>query len=182
MTDVTNICTDEALIQQAQLKKLEEPRHNDLRLLQDWLERPTMGNLALIGEDRNIWGALDEPINPNLDLLTLKTGMTEDSFSRWFAVTLLRVFHRIMGHHFKKPQNPESGIVSYEERTVRRYTSHVTTIVASLLPVLATIGLRFAKGIAVQIVLISIFSFVFTSCMTVFTRATRGEIFIGTST
>lgn len=141
-----------------------------------------MGNLALIGEDRNVWGALDEPLDPDLDLLTLKSGMTEDSFSRWFAVTLLCCFHRLMGRHFKQPQDAENGIVSYTEETVRRYTSHVTTIVASLLPVVATVALRFAMGLALQLGFVAIFSFVFTYCMTVFTKATRGEIFIGTST
>jgi hypothetical protein len=175
---------DKAIIQQAQVKRLVEPRDDDVRLLQDWLERPTMGNLSLIGDDRNIWGELDEPIKPDLDLLTLKARGPEDSdsFSRWFAVTILHCFHRLMGRHFNKPQDPENGIVSYTEKTVRRYTSHVTTIVASLLPVVATVALRFARGLTVQLVLIAVFSFVFTYCMTVFTKATRGEIFIGTST
>lgn len=174
--------TDDTIIQQAQIRKLSEPRNDDIRSLQDWLQRPTMGNLALIGEDRNIWGELDEPVKPDLDLLTFTVSGSKDSFSRWFAVTLLRCFHGVLGRHFKKPDDPENGIVSYTEKTIQRYTSHVTTIVASLLPVAATITLRFVRRLAVQLILIALFSFLFTYCMALFTKATRGEIFIGTST
>jgi len=142
-----------------------------------------MGNMPLIGGDKDTWGSLDQSLSPNPDLLTLDIRQRDrDVFTNWVTVKLMRWFHHVFGHRVKKPQDPESGIASYEAGTIQRYTSHVTTIVSSLLPILAIITLQFVQAGNIQLGLITLFSFVFTFCMTIFTTATRGEIFIGTST
>jgi hypothetical protein len=177
------ICVvDDFVIQQSLMQKLSNPSHHDLRSLQDWIERPTMGNLALIGEDKDTWGALGQPLHPNPDLATVTSRLEDDPFSKWFSKRFITWFHHVLGHRVKKPLDPETGIVSYQDETVERYTSHITTIVASLMPILATVVLHCADSMNTRLGLIAVFAFVFTVCLMFFSNISRGEIFIATST
>ncbi|KAE8450289.1 hypothetical protein EG329_006717 [Mollisiaceae sp. DMI_Dod_QoI] len=128
---------NDAVIQQSIISRLGDPTRHGLRSLQNWLERPNMGNFALIGKDRDVWGASDEPISPNMDLLAIQSGGENDPFSLWFTRKFIRWIHHILWHRIKKPDDVESGIVSYEDTTLQKCTSHITTIIASLLPILA---------------------------------------------
>jgi hypothetical protein len=173
---------DDAVIQQSIISRLANPTRPDLRSLQNWLERPNMGNLALIGKDRGIWGASDEPISPNMDLLAINSAGENDPFSLWFTQKFIRWFHYIFWHRMKKPDDAESGIISYEDKIVQKCTSHVTTIISSLLPILAIVVLYCVGAMNVRLGLIALFTVVFTTCLSFFTNATRAEIFISTST
>jgi hypothetical protein len=173
---------DDAVIQQSIISCLADPNRHDLRSLQDWLERPNMGNLALIGKDRDIWGASNEPISPNMDLLALNSGGENDPFSIWFTQKFISWFHYILWHRMKKPDDTESGIVSYEDTTVQKCISHITIIIASSLPILAIAVLYCVGAMNARLGLMALFTVVFTTCLSFFTNATRVEIFISTST
>ncbi|KAL5322063.1 hypothetical protein ACEPPN_010032 [Leptodophora sp. 'Broadleaf-Isolate-01'] len=173
---------NDAIIQQSVMGHLADPNPHHLRSLQQWLERPGMGNLALIGKDRNVWGTSDERISSNIDLLTVCPPGSRDSFSAWFTESFIHVIHKLVWRHLKKVDDPESGIASYEENVLHKYTSHITTIIASLLPILAIVVLYRVDSMNARLGLIALFTFTFTTALSFFTSATRGEIFIATST
>lgn len=173
---------DDAIIQQSIMHQLSEPNPHDLRMLQDWLDRPTMGNLALIGADRDTWGGIDKPIDLNLDLLAPKLRQENDAFSRWLGEKFMTWIYHIFWYQVKKPQDLEAGITSYRDNTTQRYASYTTTIIASLLPILSIIILHCVNPMNTRLGLITLFTIAFTISMTVFTNAKRGEIFTATST
>jgi hypothetical protein len=141
-----------------------------------------MGNYALIGADCGTWGATDEAFQSNMDLLALNPTISVDPFSRWFTHKFLSWFHHVLWHRVKKPVDPESGIVSYKSDAVQIYTSQITTIIASLLPITAILVLYFVNPMGLRLGLISLFTVVFTVCLSIFTDISRAEVFIATST
>ncbi|KUJ20684.1 uncharacterized protein LY89DRAFT_579036 [Mollisia scopiformis] len=173
---------NDVLIQQSIISRLADPNTLNLRSLQNWLERPDMGNLALIGKDRDTWGASDEPLSHNMDLLATKSGGDSDAFSTWVSQKLVYWLHNIFWHRLKRVDDAESGICSYEDKTLQKYTSNITTIVASSLPILAIVVLNCVVAINARLGLMALFTVVFAACLSFFTNATRGEIFIATST
>ncbi|PMD64632.1 uncharacterized protein K444DRAFT_625298 [Hyaloscypha bicolor E] len=173
---------DDTIVQQSVINRLAKPDNHDLRELQDWLERQAYGNLALIGADSETWGRLHQPINSHADLLTLNSIGCEDSFSRWFSRKFIAWFCHTFRHRPLNSGDLESGIVSYSSRTIERYTSFVTTIVASLLPILSTVVLFCVPSMKLRLGIIVLFTLIFAACISSFTSTKRGEIFIATST
>jgi hypothetical protein len=173
---------DEAILQQSGLARLKDATKHDLRSLRDWLTTPNMGNLALIGADRNTWGD-DNSIDPHHDLLSLNTGPIEDPFSSWLNGSFLAWFHHIFWYRMKNPgADPETGIVTYSSESIRRTTSYITTVVASSLPIMAIVFLYCVNSMKARLGLITLFSFVFSACLNFFTDSKRGEIFLASST
>lgn len=164
------------------MNHLAKPEKHDLRELQDWLERQAFGNMALIGADRETWGRLHEPINPHTDLLTLSSTGCEDRFSRWFSQKFIVWFHYTFRHQSSNSDDLESGIVSYSSSAIERCTALVTIIFASLLPILSMIVLYCASSMKLRLGLTVLFTLVFTVCVSTFTSAKKGEIFMATST
>jgi hypothetical protein len=173
---------DDTIVQQSVINRLAKPDDHDLRELQDWLERQAYGNLALIGADSETWGRLHQPISSHADLLTLNSIGCEDSFSRWFSRKFIAWFCHTFRHRPLNSGDLESGIVSYSSRTIERYTSFVTTIVASLLPILSTVVLFCVPSMKLRLGIIVLFTLIFAACISSFTSTKRGEIFIATST
>jgi len=99
-----------------------------------------LGNLALIGEDQNVWGSSSDPHSHASDLIVIKE-QRMDHFSKWVIEKFIIWFHRCIWHQVKKPIDVESGVVAYEEDNLLRYTSHTTTIIASLLLIISTVVL-----------------------------------------
>ncbi|KAG9236257.1 hypothetical protein BJ875DRAFT_503479 [Amylocarpus encephaloides] len=172
------------IIQQATIQQLSRPDEYDIRALQDWLDRPAMGNLAFEGADRHTWGDLKTPINPDSDLLALSSRgeVSSDPFSCWFSEKFVPWFHHIFWHRVKKPQDLETGIARYRDDAIHRFTLSITTVVASLLPVLAIIILYCVKSMSTRLGLVGLFTTIFSFSLMVFTNAKRGEIFAATST
>lgn len=161
---------------------LSPPREHDLDSLRDWLQRPKMGNYSLVGADRNVWGDLDDPISPTTDLISLAASSNNDLFTHWFLEKILPVVHRFRVWGERKSEGDlESGTVSYKEESIQRYTSFVSTVVASLLPTVAIIVLFCVESMRVRVGLITVFTTIFTSCLAIFTPGRRGEIFAATS-
>ncbi|KUJ21246.1 uncharacterized protein LY89DRAFT_561961, partial [Mollisia scopiformis] len=155
---------DEAVLQQSAISRLANPEKHDLRALQDWLEREAFGNLALIGADRETWGRTDQPFDSH-DLFTLNSGGCEDKFSRWFSRKFIAWFHYTFRHRRSKSGGDlESGINYYSSNVAAKYTSFVTNVVASLLPILATVVLYFASSMKLRLGLTVLFTLMFTSC------------------
>ena len=87
---------DEALQQQTNLTALKPVNSRDLSFLQEWMRRPSMGNVYLIGRDSDIWS------KPNLsDLIVLRARHSDDLLTRWLSDTFVQIYHRVVGRFFR---------------------------------------------------------------------------------
>lgn len=87
---------NEAVLKQAKLARLEDPSRQDLDLMRTWLQRPTMGNLPLLGLDRTVWDKDHEA-----DLMALRARRQNDLFSTWVIENVVPKFHHVIGAKFK---------------------------------------------------------------------------------
>jgi hypothetical protein len=161
---------------------LSQPSRRDFRSLQDWLERPKMGNLALIGFDRYVWNSSAGLNNVSPDLIVLRPREHEDCFSEWVTESFLTWFHYSLWHRVKQPYDPESGLVSYERGHLLRCTSFITTVIASLLPIASVVVLYYVQSMKARLGIIAIFTLITSLCLRGFTTAKRTDIFIATAT
>lgn len=76
------------------LQQQQEPTPQDLAFLQDWMKRPTMGGVHLIGRDSHVW---ENPIDG--DLIALKSCQRNDLFSSWVTTGFIRMYHQIVGRY-----------------------------------------------------------------------------------
>jgi hypothetical protein len=89
--------SDEALLQQAQLLKLETTNKGDLQYLRGWLDHPDGGDFFLEGDEADTWD--DE--NPE-EYVTLYSEIEEkDSFTLWARNTFVRRWHNRIFYRFK---------------------------------------------------------------------------------
>jgi hypothetical protein len=87
---------DDALLKQASLARLQQPRQYDLEFLRSWFRRPGMGSFPLLGLDRDAWDTKTEG-----DLVAIKPRQAPDVFSKWFTEYLVPRYHHIIGKKFK---------------------------------------------------------------------------------
>jgi hypothetical protein len=164
------------------MTSLPQPSRHDFRSLQEWLERPKMGNFTLIGADRHVWASDDGQNTGSPDLIVLRPREQEDHFSEWVAESFLTWFHHLLWHRVKEPCDPESGLVSYEESHLLRCTSFITTVMASLLPIVSIVVLYYVQSMKVRLGIVAGFTLVVSLCLRCFTTAKRSDIFIATAT
>ncbi|KAI0134161.1 hypothetical protein BJ170DRAFT_690464 [Xylariales sp. AK1849] len=85
-----------ALLKQAKIARLGTPSPYDLKFLQQWLVRPSMGNFPRLGLDRYSYSAENEH-----DLVAVKARSVPDIFSRWLKFFLIPKWHKVIGEKFK---------------------------------------------------------------------------------
>lgn len=88
--------SDEAVLQQAKMKRLGSPTLHDIEALRSWLARPTLGNARLLGPDRNSYSTDNEK-----DIITLNAKSAPDVFSRWFTDVFIPKWHKMVWERFK---------------------------------------------------------------------------------
>jgi hypothetical protein len=182
------------VLQYSQIAKLPEPNPRDLKSLQEWMKRPSMGSVFLIGRDRNVW-------NYGQDLIALKPSAPGNKFSAWLVDTLTPLYHYTLGRYHKvsKPptlayvvlcffQKPASEVleyapntVHYSDSTVYRIAAFIGTIVASLLPISAIVVLYRITTMPVRLGLVSAFTAIFSVCLWFMTDGRLIEVFSATS-
>ena len=85
---------DEAVVLYSEMASLSSPSPRDLAILQEWMQRPTMGSVFLIGRDRNVW-------SHGQDLIALKGRDSSNKFSLWIIDTLTPMYHYAFGRYYK---------------------------------------------------------------------------------
>lgn len=90
------VYSDESIIKQTYLARLEQPRPYDIEFLRSWFRRPGMGSFPLLGIDGNSWDVEYED-----DLVAIKARTAPDMFSKWFTETLVPIYHHLLGERFK---------------------------------------------------------------------------------
>jgi len=162
-------CTDEALKQQIILFGLQSPHSYDHKLVQRWLERPEMGEQFLTGLDRNAW-------QDKGDLVCLKLTGNEDPLAKWVTHKLMVWVHFCIGRWIYTDK-----IVQYSEDWALRLLSLISTVLASVLPVAATVVLYFFQSTYQRLGIIAGFTAVFSFLLSVITNASRSDIFAATA-
>lgn len=92
MLSLTMQSSDDAVLQYHQLSKIPKPNRRTLNSFLEWKSRPNMGDVYLIGRDRNIW---DE----GEDLMVLKVLPDDTTLIQWFRRCLPTIF-RAFGKYF----------------------------------------------------------------------------------
>lgn len=156
---------------------LSKPRNRNLKNLQDWMERPTMGNVYLIGLDRHLWSQGD-------DMIALENCEQEiNNFSEWL-LDRLRGFHYQCGRRFKKPKGTADfnlNTVHYSDSKIAKVAGFFGTVLSCLLPVLAIVILYMVNGMSKRLGLVGLFTAIFSACLWFMTDGRLVEIFSGTS-
>ncbi|KAL9070527.1 MAG: hypothetical protein Q9161_004824 [Pseudevernia consocians] len=109
---------NEALLQQTTLASLRSPNPRDLAFLQEWMIRPTMGNVYLLGRDSDIWSIPDIS-----DLIALNSRHADDPFTAWVANKAVHWWHRVAGKHLRVLA---LTIWEYDLLTIRRNQAQQT--------------------------------------------------------
>lgn len=131
----------------------------------------------LTGDDSDTWGTFPDPETHADDLITLKPRRDEDGFSNWITSKGIVKFLALGGARFGRPSAKHGGRVSFEDTTLLRITYCITSIIASLSPIVSIAVLYVVHSMKIRLVLIAVFNVLITLCLTIFTTAKRTEIF-----
>jgi hypothetical protein len=94
MTDTLVILegTDEALLLHSKVVNLSRPHKGQMDSLREYMTRPTMGNIGLIGADKSVWSEL-----ANLDELVTMARDTPDGTTSAMSTRLVKLYHEVIG-------------------------------------------------------------------------------------
>ncbi|EXJ76781.1 uncharacterized protein A1O5_01289 [Cladophialophora psammophila CBS 110553] len=177
---------NESLLQYKELCALQNPTKHDLKTLRLWLEHREYGDNFLRGVERDIFH-IDDPNDPNCDdrssdLVTVSHEAVEkDYFSRWVSDELIGRFHNLIGHRWKRPVDPETGICNYRKTHVRALSHLVGVVLASVIPAASIFTLYFVNNMVDRLGVLLAYSALFSICLAIFTTARRVEIFAATA-
>ncbi|MCJ1246684.1 hypothetical protein MMC30_003893 [Trapelia coarctata] len=168
----------DALLLQKQLCGLETPNAKDLDFLQNWMKRPSMGCVYLLGQDSETWEKPDVE-----DLVALRPRQADGLFSSWVTDSVVHIYHRILGRHFRKPGCAEysDNTVYYSQEGILRVASLVTMCVSSLLPIAAISALYSVRSMVIRLAMVAVFTVIFTLCLGILTKARSVDIFTATT-
>ncbi|KAF2468337.1 uncharacterized protein BDR25DRAFT_335447 [Lindgomyces ingoldianus] len=165
-----------ALLQQSMILNLSSPGKWDLHNLQDYLQAPEMGPLALEGEDATIWGSVKDRKSHKPDLVALCPRRREDAFSSWVAESAIVNLFRCGCARFMKPSRIH-GVVGYEDSTIYRITYWITSILASLIPIASIVILYCVYSMRARLGIIAAFNLLVAVCLMGLANAKRAEVF-----
>ena len=163
--------TDQALKQQTFNFHLQPPHPYDLKVLRKWLRRPGMGEQFLVGTDRHAW---DE--DKTEDLISLGLQPDDDPLSKWVTDKLMVWVHYIFGRRL----NP-SALVHYSEDWALRILSLLSTIIASILPIIAIVVLYVVPSTNRRLGILAGFTAIFALILSVVAKAKRSDVFAATA-
>jgi hypothetical protein len=169
--------TDHALIQQRTIMMMERPDKYDLDILQHFLGNEKMKNGALmLGADKKIWGTLLRKDSHSGELVVLKAREGGDSFSRKLSAWAVPLFERLACAAFKSP-DPTAGVLMIKDDRVFKLTTWITSLIASMMPVISIVILIKMKELNSRLGVIAAFNALLSVCLLVFTDARRTDVF-----
>jgi hypothetical protein len=178
---LTNLI-DHALIQQSVILKFPEPEEWDLEHIQNFLEPVTAntGPLILPGPDGATWGSAAAPKSYSPDLVTLCPRQKEDPFSTWISKAALTNMFRYGCNRFKKTSR-KHGVVGYMDSSILKITHWLTSIFASLFPIVSILVLYCVHSMPARLGIIAGFNILLSVCLIGFAGAKRSEVFAVTA-
>ena len=88
--------SDTALVHQSIITGIPKPNPRDLAFLQEWMKRPSMGNVYLLGQDSDVWANPEES-----DLIALQARDCDNTVSRWMSDILVHWYHQTIGKRLR---------------------------------------------------------------------------------
>ncbi|KAI1173336.1 hypothetical protein F4777DRAFT_600714 [Nemania sp. FL0916] len=169
---------NQAIYLQQIITKLGPPSEQDFKSLKSWMNDPSMGNIYLLGPDSDVWENFDAS-----ELVCLKPNRTDSLVTRFLTNKLVTMFHRIIGHHFKKPDQLDihRNTVYYSQAGVVRFSKLLGTVFASLLPIGSIVVLYYLNSMETRLALIGVFTAMFSLALGIFTNGRMVEIFSATA-
>ena len=140
-----------------------------------------MGNWSLLDQDSDTWGSISNSESHAPDLFTFRARHDADPFSEWAAHQFIVWFHHWIGYRFHKICDPDTGIIYYDDEKLLRLTYFVTTVSASLIPIISVIALYYVKTLSARLSLVTVFMFLFSANLTYFASARRIDVFVATA-
>jgi hypothetical protein len=171
---------DDALIQQSVILKLDEPEQWDLHYLQDYLQTKEMGPLALMGRDADVWGSVCDRDSYKPDLVALRPRTERDAFSMWATRKAVGSLFTYLFSRFVKP-SPVNGLWGVEDTIVYRATYGITSILASMIPIVSIVVLYYVDSMPARLATIAAFNILVSLCLMLLAGAKRAEIFAVTA-
>ncbi|SPQ17690.1 7b5b95ba-d0a0-49c5-afdd-8d11b7609188 [Thermothielavioides terrestris] len=168
----------EALIRHRQVMELRQPLPSQIKALDEWMRRPSMGNVYLEGPDRKIWS------EPNLeDMVTLIPQPPDENFTTEFTVKLVHQYNKLLGRHIHKEETGDllQNAVRYRDEGIFRVLKILTTLVASLLPVGGIAVLYTIQSMPGRLAATAAFTALFSFSLSLITTASTKDIFSATA-
>ena len=171
---------DTCLLDFAKLSTLRCPETRRIRKLEEWLERPGYGDGFLQGVEARAW-------TPDIDLqnyVAIGDNYEADALTRWLGEFISGPFHDVLGHKFKKPvsnDRRDQGVWDYQKANFVKTVDTLSAVMSSLIPTMSIFALFYARSTIVRLVLVLIFTGIFTFVLAVFTNAKRIDIFAATA-
>lgn len=96
---------DEAFLRHRRMLEVPQPLLSQVKALDHWMQRPSMGNVYLTGSDSKIWW------EPNMeDMITLAPKLSDENFATEFTMKLIQWYNKLLGRHVHvssdTPENP----------------------------------------------------------------------------
>ncbi|KAI1772806.1 hypothetical protein F4818DRAFT_443690 [Hypoxylon cercidicola] len=179
---------NDAIIQYCQLSKLPAPDPHELQKLQSWMREPRLGGVYLLGRDHDVW-------SQGKDLMALASPPHTNRFSKFVANKALPLYHRLRhstiigrirdvllrSHGPASSPSTDAGIATYDDARLISASEFICTVIASLLPVLSIMVLYSVKEAGYRLVLVGVFSALFSSALWFMNDGELVEVFGATS-
>jgi len=165
-----------ALAAHRQVVNFNRPNRTHLDSLNDWMSRPTRGNMSLIGSDSEIWS--ESPLH---ELISL--GPSNQDAGSPTTTRLVTWYHSVIGrflHREEKGEHVQNSVI-YREHAVSRVIRGIKTLVACMLPVVGIVVLYIVESPSTRLGVIAACTAFFSLTMSSFTSASMTDIFTATA-
>jgi hypothetical protein len=170
--------TDQTLLHYSQLSSiLNQPRKYDVGNIAANLDDANLPDY-LLGLDSSTWK--DKSLR--YDLASVNSIHEFDIVTKCLIRLFLRPYHLLSGHRKVDHQNGDANMYHYDDAFLEIPAHVISTIFASLLPVVAIVVLNSVKSMPKRLGLIGLFTAVFSASISGFTKTRRLEVFAATST
>ncbi|KAF2689276.1 hypothetical protein K458DRAFT_400068 [Lentithecium fluviatile CBS 122367] len=167
-----------ALLQQAQIAKLDTANQYDLNSLLHWLEDKNGGNGFLYGVEAGAWNE-----NDLADLITIASRASNDGFMRWLEEKIIPRLPPFALRLWKQPIRGSEGVgVARCNLSLLNALGRIVTVfLAATVPSVAVLALYLIKSLEYRLCAVAAFSTCFAIVLAVFTTSRSVEIFTATA-
>ncbi|RYP61452.1 hypothetical protein DL771_010130 [Monosporascus sp. 5C6A] len=163
----------------SQTSQIPSPADNQLETLREWLRDMKGGNNFLQNEELSTWAPEDVSsylcLNPAL--------LDADPLTNTISYKLTKLYHRAIGKHFEGGKTfRDFGVHSYSSSRIRRASSGILVIVASMMPVLTIFILNEISSTNARIGVTAAMTALFAFFMAVVSHGKKSEILVATAT
>lgn len=155
---------------------MDDPCQYDLEYIQHYMQTREMGPEGIHGLDCYTYGWIGHPDKYAPDLRAITPKLNVDAFSKWF---IHKVMDKFLGSRFHRQRKPSkvTGDIVYEQKNLLKITHFITCLVAAIPPMVATIALSYTSSFRIKLIVMAILNFLLVLFLSVFTKASRAEVF-----